>query len=209
MQNAVLQFNRLLSEASTVTPMKIPPIGADLPVLLDAAKLQGRIGELAATISQDYEGRTPHLVGVLKGAWVFMADLVRRISIHCTVDFLSIQSYGSDTVSSGEVRITKDLDMSIEGRDVLVVEDILDTGRTYSYLQEVLGAHDPASLKLVALLDKRSRRVIPVKADYVGFEIPDVFVVGYGLDHDQKYRNLADVRYIPTPQTLPLFGSAP
>ncbi len=186
--------------------MKIPPIGADLPVLLDAAKLQGRIAELAAAISHDYEGRTPHLVGVLKGAWVFMADLVRQISIHCTVDFLSIQSYGSGTVSSGEVKITKDLDTSIEGRHVLVVEDILDTGRTFSYLQEVLGAHDPASLKLAALLDKRSRRIMPVKADYVGFEIPDVFVVGYGLDHDQKYRNIADVRYIPTPQTLPLFG---
>ncbi len=206
MQNAVLQFSRLLSEASTVTHMKIPPIGADLPVLLDAAKLEGRIAELAAAISHDYEGRTPHLVGVLKGAWVFMADLVRQISIHCTVDFLSIQSYGSGTMSSGEVKITKDLDTSIEGRHVLVVEDILDTGRTFRYLQEVLGAHDPASLKLVALLDKRSRRIIPVKADYVGFEIPDVFVVGYGLDHDQKYRNIADVRYIPTPQTLPLFG---
>jgi hypoxanthine phosphoribosyltransferase len=144
-------------------------------------------------------------VGVLKGAWVFMADLVRRISIHCTVDFLSIQSYGSGTVSSGEVKITKDLDVSIEGRDVLVVEDILDTGRTFSYLKEVLGAHDPASLKLAALLDKHSRRILPVEADYVGFEIPDVFVVGYGLDFDQKYRNLADVRYIPSPQTLFLF----
>src|ERR1035441_10064686 len=153
--------------------MNNPPIGADLPILLDAAKIHARIAELAAAISSDYQGRTPHLVGVLKGAWVFMADLVRQISIHCTVDFLSIQSYGSGTVSSGEVKITKDLDVSIEGRDVLVVEDILDTGRTYSYLQEVLGAHDPASLKLVTLLDKHSRRSIPVEADYVGFEIPD------------------------------------
>ena len=182
--------------------MSIPPLASDLPILLDAAKIEARITELAAEISRDYQGRTPHLVGVLKGAWVFMADLVRHISIHCTVDFLSIQSYGSGTVSSGEVRITKDLDVSIEGRDVLVVEDILDTGRTYSYLQEVLGAHDPASLKLVTLLDKLSRRVIPVKADYVGFEIPDVFVVGYGLDYDQKYRIIADVRFIPSPQTL-------
>ncbi len=187
--------------------MTTPPIGSDLPILLDAAKIDARIEELAAAISRDYDGRTPHLVGVLKGAWVFMADLVRRISIHCTVDFLSIQSYGSGTVSSGEVKITKDLDVSIEGRDVLVVEDILDTGRTYSYLQEVLGAHDPASLKLAALLDKHSRRIIPVEADYVGFSIPDVFVVGYGLDFDQKYRNLADVRYIPTPQTMSLFDT--
>jgi hypoxanthine phosphoribosyltransferase len=185
--------------------MNNSPIGSDLPILLDAARIQARIGEMAADISRDYQGRTPHLVGVLKGAWVFMADLVRRISIHCTVDFLSIQSYGSGTVSSGEVKITKDLDVSIEGRDVLVMEDILDTGRTFSYLKEVLGAHDPASVKLATLLDKHSRRVLPVEADYVGFEIPDVFVVGYGLDFDQKYRNLADVRYIPLPQTMSLF----
>jgi hypoxanthine phosphoribosyltransferase len=145
---------------------------------LEAAKIEVRITELAAAISKDYDGRTPHLVGVLKGAWVFMADLVRRITINCTVDFLSIQSYGSGTASSGEV------------------------GRTFSYLQEVLGAHDPASLKLATLLDKHSRRVLPVEADYVGFEIPDVFVVGYGLDFDQKYRNLADIHHIPSPQTL-------
>jgi len=181
--------------------------GSDLPILLDAAKVKARIVELAAAISRDYQGRTPHLVGVLKGAWVFMADLVRQISVSCTVDFLSIQSYGAGTVSSGEVKITKDLDLSIEGRHVLVVEDILDTGRTFSYLKEVLGAHDPASLKLVALLDKRSRRVIPVAADYVGFEIPDVFVVGYGLDFDQKYRNLTDVRYIPSPGVLPFLDT--
>src|SRR5277367_6095877 len=105
--------------------MSISPVGADLPILLDAAKIDARITELAAEISRDYQGKTPHLVGVLKGAWVFMADLVRRISIHCTVDFLSIQSYGSGTTSSGEVKITKDLDISIQGRDVLVVEDIL------------------------------------------------------------------------------------
>ena len=127
--------------------MSNTPLGSDLPILLDAARIQARIAELAADISRDYKGRTPHLVGVLKGAWVFMADLVRHISIHCTVDFLSIQSYGSGTTSSGEVKITKDLDVSIQGRDVLVVEDILDTGRTYSYLQEVLGAHDPAQPK--------------------------------------------------------------
>ena len=187
--------------------MDLPIPGSDLPILLDEAKISTRIAELAAAISKDYAGRTPHLVGVLKGAWVFMADLVRQISIHCTVEFLSIQSYGSGTVSSGEVKITKDLDVSIEGRDVLVVEDILDTGRTFSYLQEVLGAHDPASLKLVALLDKHSRRVMPVEADYVGFEIQDEFVVGYGLDFDQKYRNLRDVRYIPSPQTMFLFDN--
>jgi hypoxanthine phosphoribosyltransferase len=189
--------------------MQAQSYGSDLPVLFDEATIKARIGELAQAITRDYQGRTPHLVGVLKGAWVFMADLVRCIPFHCTVDFLSIQSYGSGTMSSGAVRITKDLDTSIEGRDVLVVEDILDTGRTYSYLQEVLGAQDPRSLKLAAFLDKHSRRIISVEADYVGFSIPDIFVVGYGLDFDQKYRNLADVRYIPSPQTLPLFNSAP
>ena len=182
--------------------MEFPPLGSDLPILLPAADIQLRVAQLAAAISQDYQGRTPHLVGVLKGAWVFMADLIRRISIPCTVDFLSIQSYGSGTASSGEVKITKDLDLSIQGRHVLVVEDILDTGRTFSYLQDVLQAHDPASLKLVALLDKHSRRILPVMADYVGFEIPDVFVVGYGLDYDQKYRNLSDIRQIPSPKGL-------
>ena len=171
--------------------------GSELPVLLDAEKISAGVSALATAISTDYESGTPHLVGVLKGAWVFMADLVRQISIPCTVDFLSIQSYGSGSASSGDVRITKDLDVSIAGREVLVVEDILDTGRTFSYLQEVLQAREPASLRLVTLLDKTARRVIPVEADYVGFEIPDVFVVGYGLDFDQKYRNLPDIRHIP------------
>ncbi len=171
--------------------------GEQIEVLLDAAKIQERVRELAAQISEDYRGRTPHLVGVLKGAWIFMADLIRSLSIEATVDFLSIQSYGSGATSSGEVKITKDLDVSIAGRDVLIVEDILDTGRTSHYLLGVLAAHNPASLKLVALLDKTSRRVIPVRADYVGFEIPDVFVVGYGLDYNQKYRRLPEVCCLP------------
>ncbi len=168
-----------------------------LEVLLSAAKIQARVRELAAQISADYRGRTPHLVGVLKGAWVFMADLIRNLSIEATVDFLSIQSYGSGATSSGEVKITKDLDVSIAGRDVLIVEDILDTGRTWHYLLGVLAAHKPASLKLVTLLDKASRRISPVRADYVGFEVPDVFVVGYGLDYDQKYRRLPEVCCLP------------
>jgi hypoxanthine phosphoribosyltransferase len=174
--------------------MNPSPRGLDLPILLDAAKIQARVAELAAAISADYQGKTPHLIGVLKGAWIFMADLSRMMSIPCTVDFLGIQSYGAATATSGEVKITKDLDMSIKARDTLVVEDILDTGRTFSYLQEVLRAHEPASLRLVTLLDKQSRRQIPVEADYVGFPIPDLFVVGYGLDFDQNYRNLRDIR---------------
>jgi hypoxanthine phosphoribosyltransferase len=169
----------------------------DLEILLDAGEIAARVRELGEQISFDYRGRTPHLVGVLKGAWVFMADLIRHLSIDVTVDFLGIQSYGAGVTSSGEVKITKDLDLSIDGRDVLVVEDVLDTGRTYHYLAETLSARQPHTLKLVALLDKASRRIIPVRPDYVGFEIPNVFVVGYGLDYDQKYRGLPDVRILP------------
>ena len=169
----------------------------DLEILLDANRIAARVRELGAQISGDYRGLTPHLVGILKGAWVFMADLIRQLSVDVSVDFLGIQSYGWDRDPSGEVKITKDLDESIAGRHVLVVEDILDTGRTYHFLEGVLAAHQPASLKLVTLLDKSSRRVIPVRADYVGFEIPNVFVVGYGLDYGQMYRRLPDVCILP------------
>jgi len=166
----------------------------DLEVLLSAEQIASRVKELAAQISADYRGRPLHIIGMLKGAWVFLADLVRHLDLEVTVDFLSIASYGGASVSSGAVRITKDLDQSIEGLDVLVVEDILDTGHTFEYLRGVLEAHKPKSLKVVTLLDKSSRRVRPVEADYVGFTIPDVFVVGYGLDYSQRYRNLPDVR---------------
>jgi hypoxanthine phosphoribosyltransferase len=169
---------------------------SSLEVLLTSSQIAVRIRELAEMISNDYHSRTPHLVGVLKGAWIFMADLIRNLSIEATVDFLGIQSYVAGTTSSGEVKITKDLDVSIAGRDVLVVEDILDTGRTYLYLQGVLSAHQPKSLKLVTLLDKIGRRAVAVKADYVGFQIPDVFVVGYGLDYNQQFRRLPDVWYL-------------
>jgi hypoxanthine phosphoribosyltransferase len=167
---------------------------SSLEILLNPSQIAARIRELGEEISTDYYGRTPHLVGVLKGAWIFMADLIRNLSVEATVDFLGIQSYVTGTTSSGEVKITKDLDVSIAGRDVLVVEDILDTGRTYHYLQGVLSAHQPKSLKLVTLLDKTGRRVVPVKADYVGFPIPDVFVVGYGLDYNQQFRRLPEIR---------------
>jgi hypoxanthine phosphoribosyltransferase len=172
------------------------PSESSLEILLNTSQIEARIRELGEQISSDYRGATPHLVGVLMGAWIFMADLIRNLSLEATVDFLGIQSYLSGTTSSGEVRITKDLDVSIAGRDVLVVEDILDTGRTYHYLQGVLSAHQPHSLKLVTLLDKSSRRAVPVTADYVGFQIPDVFVVGYGLDYNQKFRRLPEVRYL-------------
>ncbi len=167
-----------------------------LEVLLHADQIARRVQELGAEISNDFRGRTPHLVGILKGAWIFLADLIRHLSVDVTVDFMGIESYGSGITPSGEVQITKDLDTSIEGRDVLVVEDILDTGRTFHFLEGVLSAHKPKSLKLVTLLDKVSRRVVPVRADFVGFVIPDVFVVGYGLDYAQKYRQLREVRVL-------------
>lgn len=168
----------------------------NLEILLDAETIATRVRELAARISAEYRGRPLRLIGILKGAWVFLADLVRQLSIEVTVDFISIESYGDNSTTTGAVKITKDLDRSIEGLDVLVVEDILDTGHTFEYLRGVLEAHKPRSLKVVTLLDKPSRRVRPVQADYVGFTIPDVFVVGYGLDYAQQYRNLPDVRIL-------------
>ncbi|HEV2349880.1 MAG TPA: hypoxanthine phosphoribosyltransferase [Terriglobia bacterium] len=174
---------------------------ARIELLLSEEKITQRVRELGAQISADYQGRRLHVVGILKGAWVFLADLVRHIDLEVTVDFLGIASYGTGTTTSGQVKITKDLDHSIEGLDVLAVEDILDTGLTFTYLQKMLTARKPRSLKLVALLDKAERRIKPVHADYVGFTIPDLFVVGYGLDYGQKYRQLRDVCVLhPTPE---------
>ena len=170
--------------------------GNDLEVLFDTETLDRRIAELGRQISADYRGRPLRLVGILKGSWGFMASLARRLELEVTVDFLGVASYERSTEPTGAVRITKDLDHSIEGLDVLVVEDILDTGRTFEYILGVLSAHRPRSLKTVALLDKPSRRVRPVKADYVGFTVPDVFVVGYGLDYAQRFRHLPDVRIL-------------
>jgi hypoxanthine phosphoribosyltransferase len=159
-------------------------------VLIDQATLQRRIGELGEEISADYAGRDLLLVGVLKGAVFFMADLMRRLTIPCEIDFMAISSYGAATDSSGVVRILKDLDINIEGRDVLVVEDIIDSGLTLSYLMRNLEAREPASLEICALLTKPERREIDVPVRYVGFEIPNRFVIGYGLDFAERYRNL-------------------
>ena len=174
------------------------PDKTTLEVLLDQKAIARRVRELGAQISADYRGRPVRLVGVLKGAWVFLADLVRCLDLDVTVDFLSFTSYGDGVESSGSVKITKDLDQPIAGLDVLIVEDILDTGRTFEYLLGVLEAHKPRSIRVVTLLDKPSRRLRPVQADYVGFTIPDAFVVGYGLDCGGKYRNLPDVRILRT-----------
>ena len=174
--------------------MSVQPPGCEFEILIDAQTIAGRVRELGEQISNDYRGRSLNLVGVLKGAWIFLADLIRHLSIDVTVDFLGVQSYGRGTRPSGEVKITKDLDHSIEGLEVLIVEDILDTGGTFHYLHDALTRRAPKDLKAVALLDKPSRRTRPVKADYIGFTIPDLFVVGYGLDFGQRYRNLPDVR---------------
>jgi hypoxanthine phosphoribosyltransferase len=159
-------------------------------VLVAEDDLQARIAALGAEISADYEGRDLLLVGVLKGAVFFMADLMRELSIPCEIDFMAISSYGAATDSSGVVRILKDLDINIAGRDVLVVEDIIDSGLTLSYLMRNLESREPATLEVCALLTKPSRRQIDVPVRYVGFEIPDRFVVGYGLDFAERYRNL-------------------
>jgi hypoxanthine phosphoribosyltransferase len=159
-------------------------------VLIPAEDLRARVDELGRQLRSDYAGRTPILVGVLKGAVVFLADLMRAIDAPCECDFIAVSSYGASTRSSGIVELTKDLSVPIEGRDVLIVEDIVDTGRTLAYLLRNLETRQPRTVRVCALLDKVSRREVPVELDYVGFAIPDEFVVGYGLDFAGLYRNL-------------------
>ena len=159
-------------------------------VLLTEEEVDARIGEIAAQISKDYEGQEIHLICILKGGVFFTCELAKRLSVPVTMDFMSVSSYGAGTVSSGIVKIIKDLDESIEGENVIVIEDIVDTGNTLSYLLELLRDRKPASVKLCTLLDKPSRRTKDIQADYVAFTIPDKFVVGFGLDYDQCYRNL-------------------
>jgi bifunctional protein TilS/HprT len=169
-----------------------PPEAKKLPdidrVLVSATQIRRRVGELGAQISRDYSGQAPMAVGVLKGVFFFMADLLRHISLPLSVDFMAISSYEGD--SGGAVKILKDLDLNIAEQHVLLVEDIVDTGMTLNRILERLRSHRPASLKVCALLDKRARRLVDVPLDYVGFEVPDEFVVGYGLDYHQRYRNL-------------------
>lgn len=159
-------------------------------VMISEEEVDAKIAELGAKISEDYAGKQVHLICILKGSVFFTCELAKRISVPVSLDFMSVSSYGDATSSSGIVRIAKDLDESIEGKNVIVIEDIIDSGRTLSYLLEVLAKRNPSSMKLCTLLDKPDRRVRDVKVDYVGFAIPDEFVVGYGLDYAQKYRNL-------------------
>ena len=159
-------------------------------VLLSEEEVDNRIREIAGEINRDYAGKEVHLICILKGGVFFTCELAKRVTVPVSLDFMSVSSYGNDTSSSGVVRIVKDLDETIEGKDVLIVEDIIDSGRTLSYLIEILKQRHPASIHLCTLLDKPERRVKDVKVDYVCFNIPDEFVVGYGLDYAQKYRNL-------------------
>ena len=161
-----------------------------LEILLSEEEIHARVRELGAQITKDYAGKTPFFLGVLKGCYVFMADLTRCIDLPCSMDFMAVSSYGGGTSTTGAGRITKDLSRDIEGKDVIIVEDILDSGVTLSYLKTYLANRKPASIRIVTLLDKPARRRADIKADYCGFAVPDEFVVGYGLDYAESYRNL-------------------
>ena len=171
----------------------------NLEPLFSAEQIQARIAEMGAEIARDYAGQTPLLIGVLKGAYIFLSDLVRSIDMRLGVEFMAISSYGAAMRSSGEVRIVKDLDVPVDGRDILVVEDIVDTGLTLTFLIGSLHQRGAKSVRLAALLDKFERRERDVKIDYCGFRIPDAFVVGYGLDYAERYRNLPYIAVIKDP----------
>jgi len=170
-----------------------------LRVLISSEKIQARIRELGEQISKDYTGGNLHLVCILKGACFFLTDLARAMKRDVFIDFMGISTYGKGKTSSGEVKVTKDLDISVEGADILIVEDIVDSGVTLNYLMHLLEQRKPHSIRIAALLDKPERRLRPIHANYVGFQIPDEFVVGYGLDYAEKYRNLDDICVLDEP----------
>lgn len=174
-------------------------IDSNLRVLIPAERIQARIQELGQQISRDYPDGNLHMIGILKGAVIFMADLARAMKRDVFIDFMGISSYGKGKSSSGEVKVTKDLDISLEGADVLIVEDIVDSGITLNYLMHLLDQRRPHSIRIAALLDKPERRLRPVHVNYVGFEIPDQFVVGYGLDFLERYRNLDSICVLEDP----------
>ena len=179
----------------------------ELKVLIPQQEIAKRVSELAAEITRDFQGQSVIFVGVLKGAAIFLSDLARQVKLDATFDFIGVSSYGnrpsppqelkSGWDSTGEVKLTKDVDQSMRGKNVILVEDILDTGLTLTYLKKLLLSHQPNAFKIAALLDKPSRRKLPIEGDYVGFKIPDEFVVGYGLDYAERYRNLADICIVP------------
>ncbi len=186
-----------MSASSALIPSEFT--NDNLEPLFSAEEIQNRIASLGAEIARDYAGRNPLLLGVLKGAVIFLSDLMRAIDLQLAVEFMAISSYGEATRSSGEVKIVKDLDVPIEGRDILIVEDIVDTGLTLSYLMANLRSRGANSVKLAALLNKQERRLREVQIDYLGFTIPDAFVVGYGLDFAERYRNLPYIAVIKDP----------
>lgn len=190
-----MSATHLPSASSTASEFDSP----NLEPLFTAEQIAARVAEIGAQIARDYTGRDPLFVGVLKGACIFVSDLLRATDLRLGIEFMAISSYGASTRSSGEVRIVKDLDVSVEGRDILVVEDIIDTGLTLSYLLSNLRRRGAASVRLVALLDKSEGRVREVPVDYVGFKIPDAFVVGYGLDYAERYRNLPYIAVLKDP----------
>ncbi|MCL2660469.1 MAG: hypoxanthine phosphoribosyltransferase [Acidobacteriaceae bacterium] len=182
---------------STTSAASVFPSPEIMRVLFTKEQIASRVRELGAEISADYAGKSVVLIGVLKGAAIFLSDLARSIEVDNTFDFVSVSSYGRARVSSGAVKLIKDIDNPIEDRHVLLIEDILDTGLTLSYLRGLMLQHKPASLKIVACLDKPEQRLVPIEADYVAFKIPNHFVVGYGLDYAERYRGLADIRVFP------------
>lgn len=168
----------------------------DINVLIDEETIKIKIKELAKKISEDYSGKEPVIIGVLKGATIFLSDLIRQLDIDCNVDFISVSSYGNATATSGVVKILKDVDMELVGKDVLIVEDIVDSGLTLNYLKSYIKNKAASSIKTCVLLDKPARRQVDFKTDYSGFEIEDLFIVGYGLDYQQKFRNLPYIGFI-------------
>jgi hypoxanthine phosphoribosyltransferase len=172
---------------------------SNLKVLISRRQIADRVAEISQQINEDFAGQSLVLVGVLKGSCIFLSDLARSIALDTTFDFISVSSYGTGKQSSGEVRLIKDVDTPLQGKNVIIVEDILDTGVTMTYLKKLFEAAQPKSLRIATLLDKPSRRIKPVQADYFGFKIPDEFVVGYGMDFAERYRNLADICVLQEP----------
>jgi hypoxanthine phosphoribosyltransferase len=168
-----------------------------MPILISKSQITDRVQALGQQISADYAGQTIVLIGVLKGAAIFLSDLARAITVDATFDFVAVSSYGRARVSSGAVKLIKDIDNPIENKHVIIVEDILDTGLTLSYLRGLMLQHKPASLKIATCLDKPDRRLVPIEADYIGFKIPNQFVIGYGMDFAERYRNVDDIRLFP------------
>ncbi len=185
-----------MPSSSPIAPATFPS-AESMQILLSATEITARVAALGAQITHDYAGKSIVLIGVLKGAAIFLSDLARAIHVDATFDFVAVSSYGRARVSSGAVKLIKDIDNPIEGRHVILVEDILDTGLTLAYLRGLMLQHRPASLKIAVCLDKPDRRLVPIEADYTGFRIPNHFVIGYGLDYAEHYRNVSDIRLFP------------